>query len=318
MSALHHAAREGHRDAVLALLELGADPNLPAGGDGSTPMLLATINGHFDLALELMDRGADPALGNDGDVTPLWAAINVQWAPKALYPQPKAHQRQEVDYLTFMERLLVAGVDPNVRTNRHVWFMSYNFDLLGVNVRGSTPFWRAAYAVDVPAMKLLVAHGADPSIPTLKSPERRRRGGDAREDDPSGLPPVPVGGPGVHPIHAASGAGYGQDFAANSHEHAPDGWLPAVRYLVEELGADVNARDQFGYTPVHHAAARGDNELISYLVEKGADVTLVARTGQTTVDMANGPIQRVEPFPETIALLESLGAKNSNRCLSCE
>jgi ankyrin repeat protein len=167
-------------------------------------------------------------------------------------------------------------------------------------------------------MKLLVAHGADPSVPTRKAPERRRRSDDEGEEDPSGLPPVPVGGPGVYPIHAASGAGYGQDFAANSHEHAPDGWLPAVRYLVEELGADVNARDQFGYTPVHHAAARGDNELIRYLVEQGADVTLVARTGQTTVDMANGPIQRVEPFPETIALLESLGAKNNHNCLSCE
>jgi ankyrin repeat protein len=317
MSPLHHAARQGHREAALALVDAGAPLDLPAGGDGSTPMLLATINGHFDLALELMERGADPGLGNHADVTPLWAAINVQWAPKALYPQPKAHQRQQVDYLDFMERLLAAGVDPDVRTNRHIWFMSYNFDLLGVNVRGSTAFWRAAYAVDVPAMKLLVAYGADPTIPTRKAPERRRRSDD-EDDDPSGLPPVPVGGPGVHPIHAASGAGYGQDFAANSHEHAPDGWLPAVRYLVEELGADVNARDQFGYTPVHHAAARGDNELIRYLVEQGADVTLVARTGQTTVDMANGPIQRVEPFPETIELLESLGAVNNHNCLSCE
>ena len=45
-----------------------------------------------------------------------------------------------------------------------------------------------------------------------------------------------------------------------------------MRFLVEELGADVNARDHNGYTPVHHAAARGDNELIHYLVSKGADV----------------------------------------------
>jgi ankyrin repeat protein len=97
----------------------------------------------------------------------------------------------------------------------------------------------------------------------------------------------------------------------------PDGWLPAVRYLVEELGADVNARDHEGFTPVHHAAARGDVELIEYLVEKGADVTLIARRGQTTADMANGPVQRVQPFPEAIALLESLGSANNNNCLSC-
>jgi ankyrin repeat protein len=126
-----------------------------------------------------------------------------------------------------------------------------------------------------------------------------------------------VGGPAVYPIHAASGVGYGQGFAANAHRHVPDGWLPAVRYLVEELGADVNARDLNGYTPVHHAAARGDNELIRYLVEHGADVTAVSRSGQTTADMANGPVQRIQPFPETVALLEQLGAKNNDNCVSC-
>ena len=100
-------------------------------------------------------------------------------------------------------------------------------------------------------------------------------------------------------------------------DFVPEGWLPAVKYLVEELGADVNARDHNGYSPVHHAAARGDNELIRYLVEQGADVMAVSRRGQTTVDMANGPQQRVRPFPETIQLLESLGAINNHDCRSC-
>jgi ankyrin repeat protein len=111
--------------------------------------------------------------------------------------------------------------------------------------------------------------------------------------------------------------GYGLGFAGNTHRHVPDGWVPAVTFLVEELGADVNARDHNGYTPVHHAAARGDVALIKYLVSKGADVTAIGRTGQTTVDMANGPVQRVQPYPEAIALLESLGAKNNHRCVSC-
>ena len=137
------------------------------------------------------------------------------------------------------------------------------------------------------------------------------------KDDQSGLPPVPVGGQFIHPIHIAAGAGYGQQFAGNAHRYVPDNWLPAVKFLVEECGADVNLRDANGYTALHHAASRGDNDLIRYLVEKGADVMVVSRKGQTTVDMANGPIQRLSPFPDTIALLESYGAINNHNCVSC-
>jgi ankyrin repeat protein len=93
--------------------------------------------------------------------------------------------------------------------------------------------------------------------------------------------------------------------------------MASVKLLVEELGADVNAKDADGFTPLHYAAARGDNEMILYLVEKGADVKAVSRRGQSTADMANGPVQRVSPFPETVALLVKLGATNNNRCVSC-
>ena len=37
-------------------------------------------------------------------------------------------------------------------------------------------------------------------------------------------------------------------------------------------------------------------------MSKGADVTKVNREGQTVADMANGPVQRVQPWPETLAL----------------
>jgi hypothetical protein len=140
----------------------------------------------------------------------------------------------------------------------------------------------------------------------------------AEEPDPSGLPPVPVGGPAVYAIHAASGVGYGEGFAGNAHRHVENGWLPAVKFLVEEVGMDVNLRDHNGYTAIHHAAARGDNEMILYLVEQGGDVTVISRRGQTTADMANGPVSRVSPIPETVALLESLGSANSHNCLTCQ
>jgi uncharacterized protein len=324
LTALLFAVRQGHVESATALLEAGADINQVSAGDHTSPLLMATINGHFDLAALLLAKGANPKLASDAGATPLYATLNVQWAAKSLYPQPTAQTQQQTTYLELMEALIKAGADVNARLTKHLWYMSYNFDLLGVNTAGATPFWRAAYGTDVPAMKLLVKYGADPTIPTLK-PAGRQRGDDApaEEDstagkgDPSGLPPVPPGGPGVYPIHAASGVGYGEGYAANSHRHAPDGWLPSVKYLVEELHADVNARDFNGYNPLHHAAARGDNELIQYLVSKGADVAAVSRRGQTTADMANGPVQRISPFPETVALLEKLGSKNNHKCKSC-
>ena len=281
--------------------------------DGTSALLIASINGHFDLALRLLELGADPTLASDAGATPLYGAVNMHWAPKARHPQPTDYLQQATSYMELMQALIDAGADVNARLKRSLWYTTYNRDLLGVDRAGATPFWRAAHALDLAAMRLLLAHGADPHLPTIKVPSRRR----PLDPDPSGLPAVPYGGPGVPPLLAASGVGYGQGFAGNSHRHAPDGWLPAVRFLVEEVGADVHARDHNGYNAVHHAAARGDDELVRYLVDRGVDVTEVSRMGQTTVDMANGPVQRIQPFPDTIALLESLGAVNNHRCMSC-
>jgi uncharacterized protein len=318
LTPLHFAVRQGHTDAVKLLLGAGADINRVS-GDKTSPLLMATINGHFDLATFLLEKGGDPRLASDNGVTPLYAALNVQWAPKALYPQPRAYTQQTQTYLDVMKAFLDKGVDVNARLKKKVWYSGYNFDLSGVDEIGATAFWRAAYASDVDAMRLLVARGADPNISTTKPAGRPRTGDGGREtvEDVSGLPPVPVGGPGVTPLQAATGVGYGEGFAANSHRNAPVGWMPAVKYLVEEIGVDVNARDHEGNTALHHAAARGDNEMILYLVSTGGDVKAVNRAGETTVDMANGPVQRVQPFPETIALLEKMGAKNNHKCKSC-
>ena len=319
MTALHFAARQGNKDSVDALLQAGADINSQTGGDKTTPMLIATINGHFDLANSLLEKGADPNLQSEAGATPLYAAINLRWAPKALYPQPRAHLQQKLSYLDFMEILLKNGAEPNTRLSKKIWYSGYNFDLSGVNENGATPFWRAAYGTDIPAMKLLVAHGADPHVPTRVPEVEPTDGIGPREDieDVSGLPPVPQGGPAVSPLLAAAGVGYGAGFAGNSHKHVRDGFMPTVKYLVEELGADVMFRDHQGYNAIHHAATRGDTDMIEYLVSKGCDVSAVSRQGQTTADMANGPVQRVQPWPEALALLEKLGSKNNHKCVSC-
>ena len=320
LAALHFAARQGAIATAEALIKAGANVNQQGAGDKTTPVLVAAINGHFDLVSYLLDQGADPNLASIGGVTPLYAVVNVQWQPRSFYPQPRAYLQQKTGYLDLMKKLLDKGADPNARTNRNTWFTQYNFDLLRTDDSGATPFWRAAYASDIAAMKLLLQYGADPNIPTMRVAQRGNfqggtRGGSDR--DPLERAPIPTGGPGTPPLVAAAGAGYSEGFAGNAHRFAPTGMMAAVKFLVEEIGVDVNAEDEDGSTAVHNAASRGDNEMILYLVSKGADVKKVNRRGQTTVDMANGPVQRTQPYPETIKLLMSMGAKNNNRCVSC-
>ena len=318
LSALLFAARQGYTDTAKALLDGGADVNQLNAGDQTSPLLMSIINGHFDLSLMLLERGANPNAPAFNGVAPLFAVLNLQWAPKSLYPSPKAYQQQKTTYLELMQALIAKGADPNARVGRKVWYQAYNSDYAGFDEVGATPFFRAAYASDVAAMKLLVAAGADSHLGTMKPAGRPFTGEGTRQiQDTSGVPPVPYGGPAILPIHAATGVGYGEGFAANSHRYAPTGFLPAIKYLVEETGADVNAADHEGNTPLHLCASRGDNECIKYLVAKGADVMRVNREGNTTVDMANGPVQRTQPYPETIKLLEGLGAKNNHRCITC-
>lgn len=288
LTPLLFAARQGHLEATQALLDGGASVNQVSPGDKTSPLMIATINGHFDLAMFLLERGADPKLVTAAGATPLYAAINVHWAPRAFYPEPNTRQEQTTLH-QLMKALLDRGANPNARLSKDLWYTEFAGRLTNANVAGATPLWRAAQVGDVEAMRMLVAAGADPNITTTE---------------------------GVTPLAACAGQG----FYGNNDRTVPAGRMPAVRYLVEELHAEVNTADsnpRGGYTPLHNAAARGDNEMILYLVSKGARVDAVTRTGQTTADMANGPRQRIQPYPETVALLMSLGSKNSNKCVSC-
>jgi uncharacterized protein len=281
MTALLFAAREGQMDAVRALVEQGADVNNAGEGEKMTPLVMAIVNGRFDIAKYLLEKNADPNLGNIEGLTPLYATIDMQWAPYAWRPQPIASQ-ERTSYLDLMKMLLEHGANPNSRLTRKVWFRSLPGDNTWVDAAGATAFWRAAQAADVPAMHLLVNGGANPKLPTYE---------------------------GVTPLMVASGLGWATNFSRN----APDAWMAAARYCLE-LGLDVRARSQKGYTALHGTAFIGNNELIQFLVDKGADPTAVASDKNTVADMANGPFAHSVVRPETIALLEKLGSKNSNNC----
>jgi ankyrin repeat protein len=109
----------------------------------------------------------------------------------------------------------------------------------------------------------------------------------------------------------------GVGWAAYWTQNAPYSRLDAVKFCLEH-GAVVSARDAKGYSALEGAAFRGDNELVNYLIAKGADVHAKTKAGDTVADLANGLFEHAVVHPETVALLERLGSVNSHNCRSNE
>ena len=286
MTALLYAAREGHLETVKSLMEAKgtrADVNQASAGDKFSPLVMAIVNGHLTIAKYLLDHGADPNPATLTGLVPLYATIDVQWAPKVWFPQPATDQ-EKVTYLELMKALLDHGANVNAQLGEKLWFRSFTNDYTWVDPAGATAFWRAAQSSDVAAMRLLMEYKADPKLAS--------RSGDT-------------------PLMAAAGIGW----AANWSVNAPYPLIDAVKYCVE-LGNGVNAVDNRGYTALHGAAYLGDNEMIQFLVSKGAKVNAISNGGDFPADMANGPARFGQPHPESVALLEKLGSPNSHNCRS--
>ena len=165
MTALLFAAREGHMESVRALVEAGADIDRASGSDASTPIVIAIANGHYDVGQYLLDQGADVRAANLDGLTPLYATVNMRYAPVSWAPNPRTDQ-ETVDSLDLMRRILEAGADPNARVRSKLWFSPTSHDRGWVEHNGATPFWRAAMSSDVEAMRVLVQGGADPKLAT--------------------------------------------------------------------------------------------------------------------------------------------------------
>ena len=357
-SPLLMATINGQFDAAMLLLDSGADPNVPSSLNGVSPLWAIVNSewqprtrfpqpqergqqkyGYLEAMEALLKAGADldhritmhpwymvytgcgngncglintdgataflrAAYATDADAMKLlrrWGAdpFITTKAPEPRRPRGAEQRERAIEQIGDADGFAEMSDSAKVSVLRSVWNQLPDFE------KEEVPEFAVNDTPDAVREDVLVRAQRQDSI-TAATP------------DPSGLPPVEVGGPGVWAIHAASGVGYGEGFAGNAHRHVDNGWLPSVTFLIEEVGMDVNARDHNGYTAMHHAAARGDNGLILYLVEKGGDVTAVSRRGQSTADMANAPVSRLSPLPETIDLLVSLGAVNNNNCVSCQ
>ena len=70
------------------------------------------------------------------------------------------------------------------------------------------------------------------------------------------------------------------------HKAAFQGNIEAVKQHIA-AGTDVNAKDFFGKTPLHHAVNGSRKETVNFLLAKGADVNAMKTDGMTPLDMAS-------------------------------
>ncbi len=293
-TALMWAARNGKEAIVRRLVEAGADVNLK-NGDGATAMMLAIVNDRFDMAAALLELGAD---ADDGS---LWYAIEMRDAPTDWRARDGSRLRPDhpnrLTALGLIERLLEAGADPNKPFTGQMHNASMCCDTKG----SGTPFFRAAVAADVDAMRLLIARGADLEW-TLPPVE--------------GVPPAPFGdNTGLTPLMVALNGGKGLLMAGGPGDireskigvwREPGNRNPAdaVKLLLE-AGANPNAVNAKGDTALHIAAHDGRLEPLRELVAGGADVNVRNAAGLTALELVETMEPRVlNPIAEMVGLFD--------------
>jgi uncharacterized protein len=259
LTPLLFAARENCLACLPVLIEAGADINATT-PDGISAPVMALINGHYDVAGALLEAGTDPNLADYTGRTALYAAIDFNTMVKSNRPAPKVIENR----LTGLDVARIAlehGADVNARLKRLPPYRAKldrgNDTMLG---GGTTAFLRAAKAGDLPAMKLLLEHGADPLLGPTRS--------------------------GITPLMAAAGLGTAeQDTTGRLKTQAQA--IEAIQLLLDR-GIDVNAQANDGQTAVHGAAMQGYDDVIRFLAARGARLDTPDKDGFTPVDVALG------------------------------
>lgn len=257
---LHFAVQQGALPVAKLLLEAGADPNATmtvrqvdqeaqAVGEilsGVTPLWLATTIRHEELGTLLLEHGANPNAGQYRGIPPLHFAVQ---------------GRME----TLTKALVAHGANVNARAPQTAYppkggeenlIGHKTFYLMPV---GATPFYLAAQIRAPDTMRLLLAAGADPSIP---------------DDDAT------------TPLMAAAGVTdprFRQP--APRRRASPEEILDAVTLALAH-GNAINDTNDLNLTALHGAAALRTSALVELLLDRGANPGIWSTYGQRPLEVA--------------------------------
>src|SRR5689334_11914392 len=162
LTPLLYAARQGCLECARALLKGGAKANLPD-PDGITPLLMAVMSMHFDTAKLLIESGANVDKWDWWGRSPLYAAVDVNTLPTG--GRPDRLSTDDTTSLDIIRLLLEHGANPDARLRKFPPYRALGPDRGGDGVltTDATPLLRAAKGADLGAIKLLLAHGANPN-----------------------------------------------------------------------------------------------------------------------------------------------------------
>jgi uncharacterized protein len=329
------AARTGNSEAAAALISHGADVNAKEHWRGQTALMFAVSAGHSDVARRLIESGADiharTALGmtpllfaaRDGDVesirallaagagvnetspdgsTPLLLAshngeekaaallleqhADVNAADDSGFTPLHAIVWRHLGEVNLVKLLLQHGAHPNARLTESPIGLPGEIGNLRSpygSLAGATPFLIAAKAADVVVMRVLADGGSDPQLATNA---------------------------GATPLMLAAGMGRGEGSDQTSSGELTRA-LEAVKLCVE-LGADVNAINQFGQTAMHAAASTSADAVVQYLFDHGARVDIRDKQGRSPFDLTQGNADfSLTVRASTAALLQKLSVSAS-------
>ena len=281
-SALLFAVQLGKMSSVRALVEGGASVNdaLP---DGTSALVLATMNGNWELGAYLVDRGADVNAAKQG-FTALHQITRIRRTNIGFMPPPPGTGK--ISSLDLIKTLIANGANVNARMTRDFRDGYRN----RLNRVGATAFLLASKNVDTELMKVLLAAGADPKMPNADM---------------------------TTPLMVAAGVDLwnpGED-GGTTPESEPEA-LEAVKMLVA-LGNDVRATNDRGETALHGAAYRGANTIVQYLVDQGAKLDVRSNQGWTPWTIANGVFYSLF-FKEQRGTAEYLAKIMADRGMSTE
>jgi len=262
-------------DVAGFLKSAAEDPKLlnARGPEGSTPFMYAVLYTGSDTLEKLLKQGADPNQKNDANATALmWAASDLE-KTRVLVAHGADVNARSADMRTPL--MIAARRTGNTATVKLLLDHGANANPNAHPDAESSPLIEAATAGDAASMELLLGHGAD-----------------AKKAEPAFEMAVAMRCAKCVALLADKGL----DKAAYTMalpNIASFGEVNAVRMALDH-GADVNAADPFGRTPLMYAAGSDllNLDVVKLLVEHGADVNaknghkLGPDTGWTALDIA--------------------------------